>query len=148
MKKKTEPKLKKVTSGESCSPVGLGIERVPFTATLDNRMRSLKARTGVTPNILARLGFCLSLEEPGVPDDPFRDEEVGREINRNTLLGSYDFVYVALLRTWALEKAPGVAASQEQFDNMFIAHMNRGFELISGRIKSLGDLERILPRNI
>ena len=109
-------------------------------------MRLLKAKTGITPNILARLGFCLSLEEPGIPANPFQDEEVGREIKRITLLGQYDLVYVCLLRSWVAVNTSGRAISQKEFDDMFIAHMNRGFEIVSGRIRSLTDLQKLVPQ--
>lgn len=105
----------------------------------------LKARTGITPNVLARLGFCLSLEEPGMPANPFLDEGVGREINRNTLLGQHDLVFISLLRTWIVGNFEQVP-SQKEFDDLFVAHMNRGFELISSRMRALADLQNVLPK--
>lgn len=107
-------------------------------------MRTLKARTGITPNVLARFGFCLSLEEPGAPQDPFESEPSGRDINRNTLLGEHDAVYVALLRTWVDKNLIIDLVTQEQFNNLFIAHMNRGFELVTSRIRGLSDLTNLL----
>ena len=142
---KLEPHSTKNTSGEKRLPADLGIDRIPFTTTVDNRMRTMKARTGITPNILARLGFCLSLEEPGIPASPFKDEQIGREINRNTLLGQHDLVYVCLLRTWLSSGGSGKKISQQEFDDLFVAHMNRGFELISARMRSLADLQNIVP---
>src|SRR5687767_13678208 len=74
------------------------IQRVRFSTEADNRLRMLKARTGLTPNIICRLGLCISLEEPGEP----RSYSYGlsqREINRYTLHGEYDQLFVALLRT-------------------------------------------------
>jgi DNA sulfur modification protein DndE len=108
-------------------------------------MRILKGKTGITPNILARLGFCLSLEEPGVPGNPFEDESAGREIKRVTLLGEHDLVYVCLLRSWIAARGPEKAVSQQEFDDLFVAHMNRGFELISSRMRALADLQTIVP---
>ena len=108
-------------------------------------MRVLKAKTGITPNILSRFGFCLSLEEPGIPADPFEDEAVGREIKRVTLLGAHDLIYVCLLRTWFASRASDRLVSQKEFDTTFVAHMNRGFELISSRVRSLADLQGIVP---
>ena len=124
----------------------MGIDSIPFSALVDARMRTLKGKTGITPNILARLGFCLSLEEPGVPANPFEDEKAGREIKRITLLGQHDLVYVCLLRTWLALNAAGQSVSQKEFDDLFVAHMNRGFELISSRIRSLADLQNIVPQ--
>lgn len=114
---------------------------------IDSRMRNLKSRTGITPNILARLGFCLSLEEPGIPADPFESEKVGREINRTTLLGQHDLIYVCLLRSWLADNASGKTVSQKEFDDLFIGHMNRGFELVSARMRSLADLQTLVPKN-
>ena len=109
-------------------------------------MRTLKGKTGITPNILARLGFCLSLEEPGVPANPFEDEKAGREIKRITLLGQHDLVYVCLFRSWLAASTPDQAISQKEFDDLFVAHMNRGFELISSRMRSLADLQNLVPQ--
>jgi len=144
--KKTAATRKGVISGESQLLPSLSIQRVPFNATVDSRMRTLKARTGITPNVLARLGFCLSLEEPGIPADPFQSEESAREINRNTLVGSFDVVFTALLRTWVSCSMAQHTVGQKEFDDLFVAHMNRGFELISARMRSLADLQNIVPQ--
>lgn len=109
-------------------------------------MRTLRARTGITPNVLARFGFCLSLEEPGEPANPFEDEKATREINRGTLLGEQDALYVALLRTWVSRRRPCEPCSQEQFNELFVAHMNRGFELLSARMRGLADLLNLVGR--
>src|ERR1700692_2234962 len=45
----------------------LKLQRVRFSTEADNRLKMLKARTGLTPNIICRLGLCLSLDEPGQP---------------------------------------------------------------------------------
>ena len=42
--------------------------RIYVGEEVDQRLRLLKTRTGLTPNLLCRLGFCLSLTEPTVPD--------------------------------------------------------------------------------
>jgi hypothetical protein len=51
-----------------------------------------------------------------------------------------------LLRTWLATKNNDKPVTQKEFDDLFIAHMNRGFELISGRMKSLADLQNIVPK--
>jgi DNA sulfur modification protein DndE len=121
------------------------IQRIPFSAAVDNKLRLLKARTGITPNILCRLGFCISLEEQGVPTDPFHGDAVGREINRYTLLGEYDTVFISLLKTWAT-KSGCPANDDNALNEALIAHMNRGAELLSARVRTLVDLQNILPR--
>ncbi len=118
----------------------LTLQRIPFTADIDNRLRTMKSRTGITPNILCRIGFCLSLEEPGIPNSIADDVEIAREINRYTLVGKYDMLFVVLMKTW-LHKM-GVDFSK--INEMFIAHMNRGAELVASRLKSVGDIANML----
>lgn len=137
---------KKSISGATEKVFDLGLQRIPFSESVEQKMRTLKGKTSVTPNLLARVGFCLSLEETGVPSDPFESEGEGRVINRGTLLGENDAAYVALLRTWVGKNLADGCLNQKQFDALFIAHMNRGFELISSRIRSLSDLANLLGK--
>ena len=120
----------------------LKLQRIPFTIAADNRLRSLKGRTGITPNILCRIGFCLSLEEPGIPRIIDKDIQIGREINRYTLLGENDLVYISLLRTWVQTNDP--ESLKKTINDYFIAHMNRGVEILNARLKTLADVGRLL----
>ena len=101
----------------------------------------------MTPNILSRFGFCLSLEEQGFPQNPFESEGVGREINRNTLFGDNDAAYIALLRTWVSKNGLIETCTQKQFNDFLVAHMNRGFELLCSRIRGLPDLASMVSRD-
>lgn len=141
---KEGPDTKKNISGVIETVFDLSLQRIPFTVSVDAKMRMLRGRTSVTPNILARVGFCLSLEENGVPSDPFEAELEGRVINRATLLGEYDTVYVALLRSWIGKNIDRDIIHQNLFNSLFVGHMNRGFELISSRMRSLSDLCNLL----
>jgi DNA sulfur modification protein DndE len=134
---------KKSISGATETVFDLSLQRIPFSVSVDKKMRF--GGFGVTPNLLARLGYCLSLEE-GVPPDPFESEGEGRVINRGTLLGENDAIYVALLRTWVGKYLPDESMDQERFNALFIAHMNRGFELIKSRMGSLSDLANLLGK--
>ena len=72
------------------------LTKLRVTRDVSTRLRVLAGRTGLTPNLLCRLGFCLSLSEPAIPNpDDYPEEE--REFNRYTLLGEYDEFFVALL---------------------------------------------------
>lgn len=115
----------------------LTVKRVRFGQDEDNKLRFLKSKTGITPNLLCRIGFCLSLEEPGVP----RSEECQdgpREINRYTLCGQLDEVFEALLRQRILEDG----LPEDRLDEQFAAHMARGVVLLSARVRALEDLQR------
>jgi DNA sulfur modification protein DndE len=124
----------------------LTAQRVPFGRDADNRLRALKGRTQITPNLVCRLGFTLSLEEFGVPP-PFEaePEEIGRDINRNTLLGEFEPVFLALLAQWMHEHDMD-PDDEEQVNKVFVDHMNRGAEMICARLKGISDLPTIIPR--
>ena len=106
------------------------------------RLRNLKGRTGLTPNLICRIGFCLSLAEPRIPD-PARYDENGQEFNRSTLLGDWDDLYEALLRE-------RLAADQLDLQAHFLpqlrAHMNRGAGMACNRIRGLSDVLALVPR--
>lgn len=103
------------------------VSRVPFTKDADNKLRSLKAKTGITPNILCRMGFCLSIERDDVPDEILFAEK-GREINRYTLLGQYESVLLGLLKVWFLKDLDVREILSP--DDAFVRHMNRGVQLL------------------
>lgn len=121
----------------------LTLQRIPFTVEADTQLRMLKARTGITPNILCRMGLCLSLDERRTPTVLPEHFKIGREINRYTLLGKYDHILIALLNTWmAMDKSIDV-----NINEMFLAHTNRGIYILSTRIKSTVDIHNLIQSN-
>lgn len=114
----------------------LTLQRIPFTEEADSRLRLLKTRTGITPNILCRIGFCMSLEEPGTPVLLPEKFNQGREINRYTLLGKDDQIYVSLL----IIRINRENIPSTMVNDMFLAHINRGVEILAARIKTIVDL--------
>lgn len=115
--------------------------RLRLSTELTYRLRNVKGRTGLTPNLLCRIGFCLSLKEPRVPN-PDRYDEEGQELNRTTLLGEWEDLFEALLRNRLL--ADGLA-TEEHFFPQLRGHMNRGAEMVCGRIRSLSDVLALVP---
>lgn len=120
------------------------LRKIPFNLESESRLRMLKARTGLDRNYLCRLGFCLSLEENGIPKFPGDNDKNGREIDRYTLLGQYGQAYLALLSVWIRDNADSLAEN-ETLDLLFIAHMNRGVEIVASRVRSLADLSSLVP---
>lgn len=113
----------------------LRLQRVRFSREADSRLRVLKARTGLDNNVICRLGLCLSLEEPGPP----RSDSSGpslREINRYILLGEYDSLFVALLRT----RHPEYSDDAEALARLLVEHLHRGIALLVNRLKSPASL--------
>ncbi|NKE70124.1 DNA sulfur modification protein DndE [Candidatus Manganitrophus noduliformans] len=115
------------------------ITKLRLTKEASNRLRFLAGKTGLTPNLLCRLGFCLSLNEPSIPNPTDYPEE-DREFNRYTLLGEYDLLFVSLLKQRCYQD--GLELSD--LSDHFRAHMNRGVVLLQKRIKGVGDIVELL----
>lgn len=118
----------------------LQVKRLTFSREADNWLRVLKSRTGITPNLLCRIGFCVSLEEKSVPEPSRYPADSEREINRYTLLGEYDGALLSLLR----QRLARDGLSTASLDEMFRAHMNRGVVILAGRLKALDDLHTMV----
>jgi DNA sulfur modification protein DndE len=113
--------------------------KIRLTKDASNRLRFLAGRTGLTPNLLCRMGFCLSLEEPKIPN-PSEFAEEDREFNRYTLLGEYDAIYIALLRQRLYQDGLGF----DDLEGYFRAHLNRGISLLQQRVRSVADLASLV----
>ena len=113
------------------------ISRVRITNDSTIKLRGIQGRTGLTPNILLRVGFGLSLRDKAMitPEDYPED---GMEINRFTLTGEYDSGFVALLQTWLIRH--NIRISDDVMAAYFRAHLNKGATLLNNKVKSLTDL--------
>lgn len=119
------------TSGET----PMKLTKIRLTKDASNRLRFLAGKTGLTPNLLCRMAFCLSLAEPRTPNpDDYPEEE--REFNRYTLLGEYDALFVALLKQKCVEDS----VDMDKLPDHFRAHLNRGIGLLQQRVRGLTDL--------
>ncbi len=115
----------------------MALNRIYVGEEVDLRLRTLKARTGLTPNLLCRLGFCLSLAEPGIPDPQLYADGHAREFNRYTLTGQWDPFFFALLRERLVQDGLDL---ETDLETQFKAHLSRGVLLLYQRLKSLEDL--------
>ncbi|MCU0493393.1 MAG: DNA sulfur modification protein DndE [Chloroflexaceae bacterium] len=121
------------------------LNRVRFCDEADQRLRQLKARTGLSANLLCRIGFCLSLADPLIPQPGDYPENSQREIERSTLTGQYDELFLALLRERCLRD--GAPADDDTMAAQFHAHMNRGVLLLFQRAKTLADVGKLVTSN-
>ena len=117
------------------------INKVKVSTATTDRLRLLKSRTRMTPNILCRLGFCLSINESSTPN-PDSYTEDGQEFNRYTLLGEWDDFYIALLK----QKMHRDGVALDQIEDQFRAHVNRGVISLSKLVKSVPDIARLVVR--
>ena len=120
------------------------LTRLRVCKEVDQRLVQLKARTALTPNLLCRIGFCLSLNDPAVPDPAMYPTDSDRELNRYTLTGEWDSFFVALLRERC---AYDELDLESELEDQFRAHVNRGVLMLYNRVKHLGDLTRLVQEN-
>lgn len=102
---------------------------------------TMKARTGLTPNILGRFSICLSLKDPSIPNADEFDEK-GSEIHPSVLFGEYEDVFRALLMQRL--KNDGIPLENEMINRMLRAHFNRGTIALFARIKELPDFNEMV----
>ena len=117
--------------------------KLKISSDATSRLRSLRQRTGLTPNLLCRAAIMLSLEE-GPVGTGTRPDENGQEFNAYTLTGDYNGLIAALLR-YVEEVEPGLL---EPLDNDELvarlrAHIHRGVATLAVRAKAPADLTRL-----
>ena len=112
------------------------LNKLYISENTDKKLRVLKNRTGLTPNLLIRYGLAFSLEEDGLPDQSLYGDDQFREFNRYTLTGPWDLYFTSLLKERILEDE----LDQQDFEIQFKAHIARGVHLIYQRLKSLEDI--------
>jgi DNA sulfur modification protein DndE len=101
----------------------------------------LKIKTGLTPNIVCRMGLCLSIAEPSIPDTKM-DDDKGQEFSRYTLLGEWDTFFISILRERLIQDK---LDPEKDLVVQFKAHLNRGIMMLQSRIKDLSDIHDLLP---
>jgi len=115
--------------------------RIKISKEATAHLSIIKGRTGLTPNILCRIAFCLSLNEPSaLPQTQY--DETGQEFNRHTLTGEYDSFFVALLKERMIRD--GLDPEKHSIIQ-FKGHLNRGVGILFSRVKHIGDLHTLLP---
>ena len=101
----------------------------------------LKMKTGLSPNIICRMGLCLSIAEPSLPDTKM-DDDKGQEFSRYTLLGEWDPFFISILRERLIQDK---LDPEKELLVQFKAHLNRGIMMLQSRIKDLSDIHDLLP---
>ena len=117
------------------------LSEMHFSEEASKKLGRMKGQTRLTPNILARIGFCLSLESPGRPDPADYDGIGHISIKRHVLTGYYDDLFIALLK----ERCHQDNLPETEIATQFKAHMNRGVVLLQKKLKSLDKLLLTLP---
>lgn len=118
--------------------------KLKISSDATSKLRSLRQRTGITPNLLCRMAIMISLEEGPLGGAAIPDED-GSEFNAYTLTGEYGALIAALLR-WVEEGQTGeVELPNEVLLDRLRGHIHRGVGTLAVRAKSPTDLLRLVP---
>ena len=119
--------------------------RIKLSAKSQNQLGRLKARTGLTPNLLARFALCLSIKEKSAPN-PAQYDKDGNDIEPAILFGEYESLYLGLMKN-RLKKDE---LSDSELNDMTRSHINRGVIALSPRIQNLEDFYELIKeeRNV
>lgn len=120
------------------------LTRVRIDESVSYKLRNLGQATSMTPNYIARIGLTYSLGEQQPPSMEEYDRD-GKEFNRYTLLGDHDALYIALVKKRMIDNGYD---PEQQLEEYFLAHLNRGIETLSGRVSDLTDLYEIMPAEL
>lgn len=112
--------------------------KLKISADAESRLRSLRQRTGLTPNLLCRMAIMLSLEEGPVGPGTSTDEN-GNEFNAYTLVGDHGDLIAAMLRL-VEEDADGRRLPEDEQLVRLRAHIHRGVATLSVRAKAPADV--------
>lgn len=124
----------------------MNFRQMRFGHDASQKLSQLKGRTGITPNLLCRIGFCMSVEEPSIPDVAEFPRDGERVIDRPVLLGSYDQLFVAMIRERC--KMDGLEVDDDELYEHFRAHVHRGVHLLYKRVKKLSDMIHLMPQDV
>jgi DNA sulfur modification protein DndE len=98
-------------------------KRLRVSTSSSEALKLLKARTGLTPNIICRLGLILSLEV-GISDIQKNVDQSGIEFNATTLFGEHSLLFEALI----LQKH-GYLSPKELIE-VIVFHIDSGLALL------------------
>ena len=106
----------------------------------------IKAKTGLTPNILLRIAICISIKQQSIPNpDEFNAD--GSELTPIVLFGEHEPIYHALM----INRLKQDKLDPEIYLNkMTRAHLNRGVIALKPRINDLSDFYELIKeeRNV
>lgn len=119
---------------------GLDFKRIKLSLESTKKLQQFKGRTGLTPNIACRLALGISIAENNMPALELFTEESGQEINRYTLFGEHELILTSLFLQWCHDKQ----IAPEERDDYFLAHINRGVELLANRVRGLESLAQLV----
>lgn len=116
--------------------------RIILDNQVSGKLSRLKGKTGLTPNILCRYGFILSLKDPTIPDINLYKQD-GQELMRHVLFGNLDTILIALFKQ-RMHKDGFNLKDEKLMLDFLRGHLNRGVDLLYNKVKSLKDLANFI----
>ena len=115
-------------------------ERIKLSNRSQQLLGSMKKKTGLTPNILARFALCMSIKERSIPN-PDEFDQGGSELSPEVLFGDFEQMYHTLM----INRLDNDKLDYEKYLNtMARAHINRGVIALSPRINDLSDFYELV----
>jgi DNA sulfur modification protein DndE len=116
--------------------------KLKISSEATSKLRTLKSRTGLTPNLLCRMALMYSLEEGAIGENTALPNEDGAEFNAYTLTGEHTALFLSLINF--VERN-----GKKNLDNKMIldkmrSHIHRGVNSISIRTKSTLDIFKMI----
>ena len=120
--------------------------KIKLSAKSQNILGRMKARTGLTPNLLARFALCLSIKEKSSPNPKEYDKD-GSEMEPTVLFGEHEPLYFGLMRNRLEKDGKNI---EDDLNEMTRCHINRGVIALTPRIQSLEDFYELIKeeRNV
>ena len=116
-------------------------KQIKLSNTATHCCQNFKNKTGLTPNIACRLALSISLADKNRPSvEIFASDDTGQIINRYTFLGEHENILLSLFLIWCEENE----ISKNEYYQYLMAHINRGVEMITNRVKSLDELINLI----
>ena len=109
--------------------------RIRISAGASEKLKYIKSKTGVTPNVLCRIAIGLSLKDHKL-FDAAKPELGGLEFNSSTLFGTYAKLYECLFKQ--LYSKSEIA----DIETIIANHIDEGMKTLR-TVRSLSDLAQI-----
>lgn len=118
--------------------------KLKISGEASSKLRYLRQKTKLTPNLLCRMALASSLEQGPLRGAPIPDQD-GLEFNAYTLTGEYGAIFAGLLR-WVEEGAsPEEPLADDALVELLRAHIHRGVGTLSVRARTVLDVLRLSP---
>lgn len=113
--------------------------RLRISKSATDTLKLLKARTGLTPNVVCRIALVLSLEQ-GKRGGESHPEQIGSEFNATTFFGEFALTFEALLTQVHGKLDPRTGAT------VIASHVDSGLEVLRKSRVLLELIEHSLPK--